>query len=345
MTTLSLSLATAAQRLGRVDRVWLTLALGLAFGLAVAPGQALASLRFVAGSLVSIAAYLLLAVAMAAGAQATGADNLIGRAFKGQGLRAVVVASVFGALSPFCSCGVIPVIAALLAMGVPLAPVMAFWLASPIMDPKIFFLTAGPLGLDFAVGRTLAAIGLGLFGGFVTWALVKAGGLQKPLREDLKSCSSCGGPKLADPTALVWRFWREPARREMFWRQSLATVALLAKWLAFAFALESLMLAYVPAEAVGGLVGGDGWLAVPLAVLVGIPAYLNSLASIPLVESLLRLGMQPGAAMAFLTAGAVSSIPAAVAVYALVRSHVFLLYLGLAAAGSMLVGYGYGLYA
>jgi hypothetical protein len=49
--------------------------------------------------------------------------------------------------------------------------------------------------------------------------------------------------------------------------------------------------------------------------------------------------------MAFLTAGAVSSIPAAVAVYALVRHHVFLLYLGLAAAGSMLVGYGYGLYA
>lgn len=52
---------------------------------------------------------------------------------------------LFGSLSPLCSCGVVPVIAALLATGVPLAPVMAFLIASPIMDPVMFILTAAGL--------------------------------------------------------------------------------------------------------------------------------------------------------------------------------------------------------
>ena len=54
----------------------------------------------------------------------------------------------------------IPLIAALLAMGVPLSAVMAFWLASSIMDPSIFVLTAGVLDLEFAVAKSFAAIGL-----------------------------------------------------------------------------------------------------------------------------------------------------------------------------------------
>ena len=130
-------------------------------------------------------------------------------------------------------------------------------------------------------------------------------------------------------------------RRQRFRRQSLATAAFLAKWLTLAFALESVMLRYLPADVVTRLLGGDGLLLVPLATLVGMPAYLNSYAAIPLMGGLIGLGMQPGAAMAFMTAGAVSSVPAAIAVFALVRLPVFLWYLGLAALGSVLAGYAY----
>ena len=76
----------------------------------------------------------------------------------------IAFAAALGGLSPFCSCGVIPLIAALLAMGVPLSAVMAFWLASPVIDPSMFVLTSGVLGFEFAVAKTAAAIGLGLFG-------------------------------------------------------------------------------------------------------------------------------------------------------------------------------------
>ena len=344
MMTLVLSVSDAARRLARLDRVWLLLALGFAAGLALLPGQAWRSLGFVAESLLHVSPYLALAVAVAAGTSASGADKLVAHAFRGRGLGAVAVAALFGALSPFCSCGVIPVIAALLAMGVPLAPVMAFWLASPIMDPEIFVLTAGPLGLGFAVAKTFAAVFMGLLGGGATWLLMRLGGFREPLRAEIAGCGG-GAPKLADPAEVRWRFWREPARRQRFWRQCLATAAFLGKWLTLAFALESLMLAYVPAEAVGAVLGGDGPLAVPLAVAVGMPAYLNGYAAIPVVAGLMELGMQPGAAMAFMAAGGVSSIPAAIAVYALVKPPVFLWYLALAVLGALLVGYGYGLVA
>ena len=88
----------------------------------------------------------------------------------------------------------IPLIAAFLAMGVPLAPVMAFWLASPLMDPSMFALTTGVLGLEFAVAKTLIALGMGVLGGTVVHLIVRAGGLRDPLREGVGN-GGCQGPQ------------------------------------------------------------------------------------------------------------------------------------------------------
>ena len=101
------------------------------------------------------------------------------------------------------------------------------------------------------------------------------------------------------------------------------------------------MLAYVPAETVSSAIGGDGWLTVLGATLVGVPAYLNGYAALPLVGGLIEQGMAPGAGMAFLLAGGVSSIPAAIAVWALARWPVFLAYLGFAFVGAFGFGLGF----
>ena len=239
MTALAVSISGLARRVGRFDRVWLILAAAVLAGLAIAPGQTQDSLVFTARALLGVAPFLAVAVAIAAGAKASGADSLIAIAFRGKGVVAIAAAALFGALSPFCSCGVIPVIAALLAMGVPLPAVMAFWLSSPIMDPQMFFLTAGPLGLTFATAKTLAAISLGLFGGLATYGLMRAGGFQAPLREALSGASAggCGGPTVATTAEVAWRFWREPLRSEVFLKESLQIVGFLGKWLTLAFLL------------------------------------------------------------------------------------------------------------
>ena len=330
----------AVLRTAARDRVVVAFAFALVVLGVLDSGQLPESVGFVAGALAGIAPFLVLAVAIAAFASASGADRLIARAFSGSPGRTVILAAVVGALSPFCSCGVIPLIAAMLRAGVPLAPVMAFWLASPIMDPEMFVLTAAGVGLGFAGAKTVAAVGMGLAGGIAVLALERAGGLRDPLADAARpGCGAEFDPRA--PVSVRWRFWEEAGRRERFVRDSLGTGGFLLKWLTVAFLAESLMMAYVPAESVAAVLGGDSAFAIPLAAVVGVPAYMNGYAAIPLISGLLEMGMSNGAALAFATAGAVSCIPAAIAVWALVRRSVFVLYLALGLGGAILSGFLY----
>lgn len=223
------------------------------------------------------------------------------------------------------------------AMRVPLSAVMAFWLASPVIDPSMFALTVGVLGLEFAIAKTIAAIGLGMFGGYTTLLLTRSGAFADPLREGVGD-GGCVAVSVRDPRPAAWAFWREPVRREKFGREALKTTLFLFMWLTLAFVLESLMVAFVPASWVAQAVGGEGVVSILIATLVGVPAYLNGYAALPLVSGLVEQGMAPGAGLAFLVAGGVTSLPAAIAVWALAKREVFALYVGFALTGSLASG-------
>lgn len=321
------------------DRVVLAIAALLSALAVAAPSQLVPSLAFTAGALGSIAPWLVVSVLVAAAAKATGADAQVARVLGGHAITAVVAASLFGALSPFCSCGVIPLIAGLLGASVPLAPVMAFWLASPLMDPNQFALLAAAIGLPFAVAKAAAAIGIGLFGGFGTMALVRAGAIGEPLRGEQPRLCSGAKRRALEPPLPVWAFWREPERAQTFVVSGGQSLWFLIRWLTLAFLLESLMVAWVPAETIAAALGSENGFAIPLAVALGVPAYLNGFAAIPLVSGLIGLGMSPAVGLAFMIAGGVTSIPAALAVWGIARPPVFLAYLGFAALGSLLAGY------
>lgn len=337
------SLQQAALPIRRLDKAVLASAAILAVIAAISADQAVDSVTFTVESLIGIAPFLLVAVAVAAYTEAAGVDRLIDRTFQGRAVSGMVVAAaLFGAMSPFCSCGVIPIIGALLAMGMPLPAVMAFWLASPVMDPEMFILTAGGLGTAFALAKTVGAVGLGLLGGFGTLALGRFGLFETPLKGTV---SRCGTSSLREARPVQWAFWRDADRRGRFAGTVRSNGLFLLKWLSLAFLLESVMLAYLPAELVGQWVGGDSLFAIPLASVVGAPAYLNGYAAIPTTAALMDLGMAPGAAMSFMLAGAVTSIPAAIAVFALVRREVFAAYLAFGFTGAVLSGVAYQLAA
>ena len=340
-------LALKIRRLGAdaigIDRVVLTLLVLFALIGVANPASLSDTLGFVAGSLIWIAPFLAVSVIIAAYASASGADQLIAKVFQGRPLRMIAVAALFGALSPFCSCGVIPIIASLLAAGVPLAPVMAFWVASPLMDPEMFILSSAALGIPFTFAKTLAAIGIGLLAGYSTHLLTSARLLGSPLRASTVGCA--GGSGTACDTqgdiSVRWRFWGDPQRWRKFRSSALETGWFLGKWLTLAFTIESQMVEYLPANLIATYLGSGEWWTLPAAVLAGVPAYLNGYAAIPLMARLIEMGMAPGAALAFLLAGGITSIPAAIAVWVLVKPRVFAWYLALAASGSLLAGLAY----
>jgi len=335
---------TARRFLPAIDRVWAASVLLLAVLVAADRSQAWTSLVFLGESWLWTLPFVAGSSLLAAAIAATALDRPLADVLRRRAVVAVVLAGIFGALSPFCSVSVVPVVAGLLAAGVPLAPVMAFWVGSPLIDPEMFLLTVGVVGLDFAVLRTVTAIVSGLAAGFLTLAMIRLPWVRDPLRRDIPferlgtiydTCStSCGGEH---PVMLA--FWRDPARRAPFLAQARAIGLFMAKWLTLAFLIQSLLVAWIPPEQAARYLGGGEWWTVPLAALVGVPTYLNGYAAVPVIDGLLELGMAPGAAVAFLIGGEVTSLPTAMAVYAVVRRKVFALYLALGIGCAIAMGW------
>lgn len=307
----------------------------------LAPNDLLTFLDIASSALLGTLPFIVFAVLLIAAIKASGAEVLVARAFSGRENKMIVVAAVFGGLAPFCSCEVIPFIAGLLAVGTPLPAVMAFWLASPLIDPAALVITAGALGWPFAVGKALIAIMLGLFGGFALKLLMHTSAFKEPLRQ--RSTSSCR--TTLSTNELKWQFWQQAPRRQVFRHQAAENMVFLLKWLTFAYILEGLLILYIPAETIGQLVGGDGLWAVIVGAAVGMPAYLNGYAAPALVAGFVEQGMSAGAAMAFMTAGAISSIPAMAAVWSLVKKPVFAAYIMFGFSGAVMLGWLFGLLA
>lgn len=280
--------------------------------------------------------YIVFAVFLIAGLKAAGAEAAIARAFQGRENRMILLAALFGGLAPFCSCEVIPFIAGLLALGAPLSAVMAFWLSSPLIDPPTLLITAAALGWSFAIGKAIIAVALGLFGGFAIKMLMGRGQFAEPLKVYQQSGCGCGpNPFDGKPE---WLFWQHSERRAVFKHEFFTNALFLIKWLALAYSLEALLVTYVPASTIAGVVGGEGIGPIAIAALVGMPAYLNSYVAPPLLAGLIEQGMSNGAAMAFMISGAISSIPAMAAVWSLVKRPVFFSYITLGVSGAIISG-------
>ncbi|MBC8004840.1 MAG: permease [Verrucomicrobia bacterium] len=296
----------------------------------------------------------------------------------------ILLATVVGAFSPFCSCGVVPVISSLLLGGVPLAPVFAFWVASPSMDPEIFFLSVSVLGWKLAVWRLASTFSISLMAGIITHFLVKSGYITSYLKEEndkktafflnqfLKSLGNflrgqagkiipavsgtsspsqlqfngmavtcCAGIKQTPVSCACSK--SEPAAkdislREKIVKESLKSVWMISKFMGLAFLLNALLNLYVPQESVGRLLNQQGFVSVIIAALLGVPVYTSNLTALPLVSGLLQLGLHPGAALAFLISGPMTTIPAMVAIYGIASRKVFGLYVFFALFGALLFG-------
>jgi len=353
---------------------------------------------FMGDAFLHIWPYLLVTIPLAVAVNMSGASRYVKRAFDARPIPAILLATIVGAFSPFCSCGVIPIIAALLISGVPLAPVMSFWIASPSMDPEIFFLSVGTIGWNLALWRLLGTLLLSLSAGFIThfamqkqwigtnvlrsrnaavtqstYALIQS--VWHGLREKVRNFSSirpvesvtapvavcCDGrttvfteiqpsiraavvpvrtgPSLDEPKAESCgcggkaNFWSRLSK------ESYSATLMVIKFMALAFFLEALIILYVPAEWITGIMGrGNSW-AIITAALLGVPTYTSNLTALPMVSGLLAQGMSPAAALAFLIAGPTTTLPAMAAVWSLVSRRVFALYVSFALVGAIVLGY------
>jgi uncharacterized membrane protein YraQ (UPF0718 family) len=259
---------------------------------------------------------------------------------------AVLVAT----LTPFCSCGTTAVLVGMMASSTPWAPLVAFMVASPLTSPSEFALSAGLFGWVFAAVFFIGTIVLGFASGGVAALLDRSGWLkgQARIQSDTSSCStgSCAVPEpvgisVGPGAASITEF---PTFRQRWKIDELVSELLTTgrKLVLFFFGFTFvgyLAIEAIPTDWLTSYLGGDSLLSVPLAALLGIPAYINTEASLPLVSTLMDGGMGAGPAMAFLVTGAGTSVGAISGLFVIARARVVGLVVASLLVGAVIMGW------
>lgn len=309
--------------------------------------------------------YLLASVIVASVVQVYINQNRLAAWLRRRTWVAILGAVAVGALTPFCSCGTTAIVLGAMASSVPWAPIVAFMASSPLTSPEEYVLSVGLFGPAFATTFFVAAIAVGLIGGGAAWWLERRGLLTGQARMSTpKPAPSCdtacgalvetadtpgtgisGGTRLLTvvekPTAVT----TQPTRLRQFGDALLANLRKLAFYfLAFA-TLGYLVIRILPTGLITDWLGtGNPVWSVPLAALLGIPVYLNTDASLPLVASLLHGGMAPGAGIAFLITGAGTSVGAISGMLVIARWRIVALVIGTLLVTAIATGWLVGLW-
>lgn len=265
---------------------------------------------------------------------------------------AVLGAVLLATLTPFCSCGTTAVMLGGLATASPWAPLVAFMVASPLTSPSELVFSAGLFGWSLALVFFIGTIVLGIASGIIAGALDRAGWLRGQARVQPEAEGCAGGAcAIADPAPIAVSIGpgtasvaEAPSLRRRWKLDEFGTEVigigrkLLVFFLAFT-AIGYLAIEAIPTDWLTDYLGGDSLLAVPLAALVGIPAYFNTEASLPLLATLMKGGMGPGPVLAFLVTGAGTSVGAISGLFVIARKRVVGLVVALLFGGAMVMGW------
>jgi uncharacterized membrane protein YraQ (UPF0718 family) len=241
----------------------------------------------------------------------------------------VLMATAAAVTTPLCSCGTTAVVLGMMASVIPWAPIVAFMVASPLTSPQELVYSAGLFGWPFAIAFFVASILLGLLGGVAASLAESRGWLQNQARlaaQPLPVLSST--PKVDKPKVSFKQFSRELFNTG---RQ------LVVMFFGFAF-IGYLLNGLIPAEWIQTLFGSGQAYSVPLAATFGLPFYINTESSLPLVRAFVDNGMSHGSALAFLITGAGTSIGAFTGMLTIARWRVIAIVVGTLWAGAILVG-------
>ena len=254
--------------------------------------------------------------------------------------------------TPFCSCGTTAVVLGMMASTIPWAPIVAFLVASPLTSPQELFYSAGLFGWPFATAFFVSSILLGLAGGGIASFAESRGWLSGQARMAQPKASSLslgimGGPPPLDLPVIAQPI--SPAKPLITFRTFLqemyaTSTRLLPLFLGFTF-IGYLLNGLIPAEWITSLFGTGHAYSIPLAATLGLPFYINTEASLPLVRAMLDSGMSHGAALTFLITGAGTSIGAIGGALTIARWRVIVIVIGTLWLGSILIGIAYNLVA
>ena len=247
----------------------------------------------------------------------------------------IVIATLVGIVSPMPTYVAIPFIVALYRVGLPPAPLFAFLVSSPLMNPILFSMTAGAFGYEMAVALTLSAFTLGITAGLIIQLFTS----RKQMGRFL--CDSDEIAKNVHGTDSTKRTFKSCAFD--FSNQLYRTSKFVSKYFFLGIIMAAAVKVLVPASLIINILGSNRSVSVLIAVAAGVPLYACGGGTIPVLKTLQGLGMDKGAILAFFISGPATKLSTLVALKAAIRKEVFILYLVIAFLGATVFGLAYSI--
>ena len=249
-----------------------------------------------------------------------------------------VAAAGLGAVTPFCSCSTVPVLAGLLGAGAPLGLAFSFLLASPIVNWIAVFLLLGLFSLEVTVAYVLAALLAAIVGGIVIDSLA----LERYVKDvqvtvgDRTIATDGGAPACACDASTL-----ERSHRDRFAAAGYGALSFFrdtVPYLLLGITIGALIHGAVPQSLLETVAGPGNPLAVPLAALAGAPLYVSISGMLPIAAALAEGGIPIGTVLAFVIGGAGVSIPNLILLNKLFEWRLLAVYVATVVATGITVG-------
>jgi len=231
----------------------------------------------------------------------------------------ILGAACVGGLSPLSTYGTVPMLGQLLREGASPGPVLAFLVASSMVNPQLFFLVLGGLGARLALAQLVGMLVLSLVVGWVAARMPPTLFLQPST--------------VSSPSAV---------RPPFTWKRFVADVIRMLDWIGLTFIagviLSAAIQVIVPSSWVTWLIGQSRWIGVLAAGILGVPLYACGGSAVPILAGLTQMGLGSGAALAFLLSGPATRVTALAAVGSLLNRRALIAYVVYIVIGAAIVG-------
>lgn len=213
-------------------------------------------------------------------------------------------ASLFGAITPFCSCSSIPLFIGFVKGGIPLGVTFAFLITSPLVNEVAIAMFLGAFGLKATLIYTISGILLGMIGGFVLGKFKLEPYLSEWVRE-IQANSEINSEKWEEEHIPFMK------RLPVIIKESWGIVRGVLLYVIIGIGIGAAMHGYVPESFFQEYMSKDNFWSVPISVILGVPMYANAAGIVPVIQVFVAKGVPIGTAIAFMMGVVGLSLPEA----------------------------------
>lgn len=243
-------------------------------------------------------------------------------------------ASLFGAITPFCSCSSVPLFIGFVKGGIPLGVTFAFLITSPLVNEVAVAMFLGTFGLRITLIYVVSGMLLGMIGGFVLGKMRLEGYLSDWVKNIQMS---------SEAEAAVWEKENVKFRDRLpsILKDSWGIVKGVLLYVIIGIAIGGLIHGYVPEGFFRHYMAKSSWFAVPLSVVLGVPMYANAAGIVPVIEVFVAKGVPIGTALSFMMAVVGLSLPEATMLKKVMTWRLIGIFFGTITLFIILLGYLY----